>query len=278
MKRSAGWWAGDPVGRPLAARRVGKHALLCVQFAQRAARRSIRGAASALREDPSMPRLRLVFLAAILTFAGCTPAAEEDEVADEESAQTDGSAAPVEVGSKLKTTANLNLREGPSRSATVKHVMPRGSEVEVLDAEIRDGYVKVRFLENDEEGFAFRIYLRDGAAAETSSAPTEKTGTCKASWYGPGYDGKTTANGETFDQDAMTAARQLAFRNVFPFSPKDKATVRITNLANSKTVDVRINDTGPLKPGRCIDLSKGAFAAIADLDTGVISVKYEPID
>jgi rare lipoprotein A (peptidoglycan hydrolase) len=226
-----------------------------------------------------MPRLPLVFLAALLTMASCAPGSEE-EVGEEGAAQTDADAAPIAVG-PATTTANLNLREEPSKTATIKTLMKRGSPVEVLEAEIKNGYVKVKF--EDQEGWAFRTHLRSGTSTETTSAPTEKTGTCKASWYGPGYDGRTAANGEVFDQDAMTAARQLAYKNVFPFSPKGQPTVRVTNLANQKSVDVRITDTGPLREGRCLDLSKGAFAVISDHppgskdDPGVLDVKYEPV-
>jgi rare lipoprotein A len=57
-----------------------------------------------------------------------------------------------------------------------------------------------------------------------------------ASWYGPGFHGNATANGERYDQNAMTAAhRTLPFNTV----------VRVTNLDNSKSVVVRINDRGP---------------------------------
>jgi rare lipoprotein A len=233
-----------------------------------------------------MPRLSLLFLAAILTMAGCAPGDDEEEIGDESAAQTDGDAAPLKAGDKLKTTVKLRLREGPSREATIRLVMPRGAEVTVRDPEVKDGYIKVMYVDPNEEdetkrekeGFAFRSYLRDPASVSTTTtAPTGTSGTCKASWYGPGFDGRTTANGETFDQDAMTAARQLAFKSVFPFSPKGKPTVRVTNLANNQFVDVRITDTGPLRPGRCLDLSKGAFDKIADLGTGVINVKYEPV-
>jgi rare lipoprotein A len=74
-----------------------------------------------------------------------------------------------------------------------------------------------------------------------------------ASWYGPGFDGRLTANGERFDQDAMTAAHKT-----LPFGTE----LRVTNPANGKSIVVRINDRGPFIAGRDIDLSRGAARAL----------------
>lgn len=70
-----------------------------------------------------------------------------------------------------------------------------------------------------------------------------------ASWYGPGFQGKRTASGEIYDMYGLTAAHKT-----LPFGSK----VKVTNLANKKTVVLKINDRGPFKPGRVIDLSKKA--------------------
>lgn len=70
-----------------------------------------------------------------------------------------------------------------------------------------------------------------------------------ASWYGPGFHGRTTANGEKYNMHAMTAAHKS-----LPFGSK----VEVTNLENNKTVVVRINDRGPFIKSRIIDLSKAA--------------------
>ncbi|MEZ5355576.1 MAG: septal ring lytic transglycosylase RlpA family protein [Bryobacteraceae bacterium] len=75
-----------------------------------------------------------------------------------------------------------------------------------------------------------------------------------ASWYGPGYHGRPTASGEIYDMDRWTAAHQR-----FAFGTE----VRVQNLDNGKTTKVRINDRGPFKKGRIIDLSR---AAAKDLD------------
>jgi len=84
------------------------------------------------------------------------------------------------------------------------------------------------------------------------------TGT--ASWYGPGFDGKTTASGEIFNQKHLTAAhRTLPFGSI----------VRVKCLKNGRTVDVRINDRGPFTKGRIIDLSKAAAAQIGLVERGI---------
>ncbi|ATS18408.1 hypothetical protein BRW62_06185 [Parathermosynechococcus lividus PCC 6715] len=87
-----------------------------------------------------------------------------------------------------------------------------------------------------------------------------------ASWYGPGFHGARTANGERFNQDAMTAAHKT-----LPFGTR----VRVTNLHNGRSVIVRINDRGPFTPGREIDLSRGAAAAIGLIGAGVGPVRID---
>ena len=87
-----------------------------------------------------------------------------------------------------------------------------------------------------------------------------------ASFYGPGLHGNLTANGERFDQNAMTAAH--------PTLPLGTV-VRVTNLQNGRTVKVRINDRGPYAHGRVIDLSKAAAAALGFKEQGVTPVAIE---
>ncbi len=87
-----------------------------------------------------------------------------------------------------------------------------------------------------------------------------------ASWYGPGFNGKPTASGETFNMNKLTAAHRK-----LPFGTQ----VRVTNLKNGKSVLVRINDRGPFKKGRVIDLSKKAAEAINLIHDGVAPVKIE---
>ncbi len=71
----------------------------------------------------------------------------------------------------------------------------------------------------------------------------------EASFYGPGFAGKKTANGEIFDPDAMTCAHQT-----LPFGTK----LRVTHQGNGKSVEVRVNDRGPFAHNRVLDLSVAA--------------------
>jgi rare lipoprotein A len=74
-----------------------------------------------------------------------------------------------------------------------------------------------------------------------------------ASWYGPGFQGRLTANGERFNTNSLTAAHRT-----LPFGTR----VRVTNAKTGRSVVVRINDRGPFTKGRVIDLSKAAARAI----------------
>lgn len=88
----------------------------------------------------------------------------------------------------------------------------------------------------------------------------------RASFYGKDFHGQKTASGDIFHMDSMTAAhRTLPFNTV----------VRVTNLENNKSVTVRINDRGPARRNRDIDLSKGAAAMLDFVEEGVIKVKME---
>jgi rare lipoprotein A len=87
-----------------------------------------------------------------------------------------------------------------------------------------------------------------------------------ASWYGPAHNGRTTANGETFDMQALTAAHRS-----LPFG----AVVRVTNLENGRTVKVRINDRGPYVKNRIIDLSARAARDLGIKAGGVARVRIE---
>lgn len=93
-------------------------------------------------------------------------------------------------------------------------------------------------------------------------------GTMKASWYGPRFHGKKTANGEVYDQMAFTAAHKS-----LPFG----TLLKLTNPRNGKSVVVRINDRGPYIPGRQLDLSKGAAIQLGVMKNGVSRLKVEEI-
>ncbi len=87
-----------------------------------------------------------------------------------------------------------------------------------------------------------------------------------ASWYGPGFHGNYTANGERYNQYGLTAAHKT-----LPFGTR----VRVTNLNNGRAVTVRINDRGPYSHGRIIDLSQGAAQVIGVVGSGVAPVRVD---
>jgi rare lipoprotein A len=88
----------------------------------------------------------------------------------------------------------------------------------------------------------------------------------EASWYGPGFQGKKTANGEIFNQNKMTAAH--------PSLPLDSK-AEVTNLENGKKVEVRINDRGPYAEERVIDVSRAAAKTLGMKEQGTTEVKIE---
>ena len=91
----------------------------------------------------------------------------------------------------------------------------------------------------------------------------------QASYYAEKYHGRKTANGETFNMYAMTCAHKT-----LPFG----TILRVTNLKNNKTVDVRVNDRGPFVKGREIDVSKAAAQKLGMIKTGTASVRIEIVD
>jgi peptidoglycan lytic transglycosylase len=93
-------------------------------------------------------------------------------------------------------------------------------------------------------------------------------GVMTASWYGPRFNGKITANGEVYDQSAFTAAhKELKFGTL----------LKLTNLRNEKSIIVRINDRGPYVGGRQLDLSKAAALSLGMVKRGVVKLKVEQI-
>ncbi len=87
-----------------------------------------------------------------------------------------------------------------------------------------------------------------------------------ASWYGPGFNGNLSANGEIFNENDLTAAhKELPFGTL----------VRVTNLDNGRSVVVRINDRGPYAGDRILDLSAGAARVLGMIDSGVAPIQLD---
>lgn len=84
-----------------------------------------------------------------------------------------------------------------------------------------------------------------------------------ASWYGPGFHGNYTANGEVYDQEGISAAHKT-----LPFG----TVVRVVEIDTGNSVVVRVNDRGPFVEGRIIDLSKGAARVLGIVDKGITKV------
>ena len=108
-----------------------------------------------------------------------------------------------------------------------------------------------------------------GVIPRTPSSDTLATlGEGRASWYGPNFHGKLTANGEIFDMNDLTAAHRT-----LPFNTM----VRVDNLDNGRTIVVRINDRGPYVDNRIIDLSRKAAADLGMISAGTASVRLSLI-
>lgn len=137
-------------------------------------------------------------------------------------------AAPVEVDEEAKSTGKCKAVEAPGPKKIGKPYKING--VTYYPMESADGYSEVGI----------------------------------ASWYGPGFHGKLTANGERYNQKAMTAAHKT-----LPLP----TLVKVENLENGKSVVVRVNDRGPYSKGRIIDLTETAARRLDMLDKGTAKVR-----
>lgn len=104
----------------------------------------------------------------------------------------------------------------------------------------------------------------DGSAKTNKEPAFQQTG--KASWYGPGFHGKKTANGEVYNQNELTAAHRT-----LPLGTD----VEVTNVKNGRSVAVEINDRGPYVGGRVIDLSRAAAIQLGIKEKGLATIKIE---
>lgn len=119
----------------------------------------------------------------------------------------------------------------------------------------------------ENSGFT-KITISKDAKPNLTSVEYNDIGIMTASWYGPRFHGKLTANGEIYNQTALTAAhKSLPFGTV----------LKVTNIRNGRSVIVRINDRGPYIDGRDLDLSKGTAQALGMISRGVIRVTVKEI-
>jgi len=121
---------------------------------------------------------------------------------------------------------------------------------------------------NQQRSYA-TAYEEDSVMQETMFDIPDSLIQGKASFYGSEFNGRKTANGEIYDETALTAAhRTLPFGTV----------LRVTNLRNGLSVIVRINDRGPFHPDRVIDLSKNAAEEIDLITYGVTDIEAEILE
>jgi len=103
-------------------------------------------------------------------------------------------------------------------------------------------------------------------AAPSAEPRIRSVSSGQASWYGPGFYGNRTANGELFRPGTLTAAHRT-----LPFGTR----VRVTNMGNGRSAVVRINDRGPFHGHRVIDLAHGAANQLGLISSGIANVKLE---
>lgn len=115
----------------------------------------------------------------------------------------------------------------------------------------------------------FRSYKVKGVRYHPLLNADNFSQTGKASWYGPGFHGKKTSNGERYNMNALTAAHKT-----LPLG----TLVRVSNLSNGKSIIVRINDRGPFHGNRIIDLSKAAATKLGFIRNGMANVRVETIN
>ncbi|MFE5815662.1 septal ring lytic transglycosylase RlpA family protein [Streptomyces sp. NPDC056479] len=124
------------------------------------------------------------------------------------------------------------------------------------------------------------VALAPASSAEPNDAAARKP-KCWATHYGPIPPGSFTASGEIFDNSKNTAATSLTRRHQLPFGTR----VKVTNVANGKSLVVRINDRGTFKrtkqEPKCLDLTDGAFRRLGgslNPDAGHIVVRQKVLN
>ncbi|MDB5590004.1 MAG: septal ring lytic transglycosylase RlpA family lipoprotein [Enterovirga sp.] len=150
-----------------------------------------------------------------------------------------------------------------ARDTTLSHVSvlppprPAFREATLMTGPARPGLIEVRPPEAPSGWSEVALTLPDWAGAvalpQRPGKPERALQQGLASWYGPGFHGRKTASGERFDQNALTAAHRS-----LPFGTK----VKVVDQKSGRAIVVRINDRGPFKHGRVIDLSKASAEAL----------------
>lgn len=115
----------------------------------------------------------------------------------------------------------------------------------------------------------FSIMLFYAVSSHAQAVSVGDTAEGIAAYYSNVFQGRTTASGDRYDKNALTAAH-----NTYPFGTR----LKVTNLENNKSVIVLINDRGPTTKGRIIDLSRRAAEELGFIRAGLTRVKLEVIE
>ena len=197
---------------------------------------------------------------------------------------------PAKDDAPIHTTSDVNVRTAPSPTAKAITALAQGTGARPT-GEVHGNWVQIRA--NGYTGWAYRTHLTGNVPATKVDTPSRNThrgsdtsrdkarpprqdssnddsvkgsgriaGRCIASFYD---EPQTTASGEQFNPNAMTAANKT-----LPLGTR----IRVTNVRNGRSTVVRINDRGPYVAGRCVDLSRASFARIADIGQGTAPITY----
>jgi rare lipoprotein A len=159
------------------------------------------------------------------------------------------------------------IADTPSRALSMREVPP--SESQLGDLSSDKPAVPARRSETPPAAnVPSPPEIKEAPPVATIPEPSQPilTETGLASWYGARHHGKRTASGEVFNQNQFTAAHPT-----LPWGTR----VKVINLDNGKSVDVRINDRGPFKQGRIIDVSRAAARALGIVQRGIATVRIE---
>lgn len=141
------------------------------------------------------------------------------------------------------------------------YIMPESLSGKAATPQLQPGYLQVSATKNPAE---------TSPPVSDTNAPAKPHQVGIASFYSDKFDGRRTASGERFDQNDLTCAH-----GSLPFGCR----IRVTNLRNNKSVEVKVNDRGGFsKHGRVVDLSKAAAKEIGMVSTGTAKVKVEVLE
>ncbi len=154
-----------------------------------------------------------------------------------------------------------------SRAATTSDLVA----VAMPSSEVQGPSNEIAIREADSESAPPETLIKQAPSTPIAPAPQPvprvvHSAKGQASWYGPGFYGNRTANGEVFRPGTLTAAHRT-----LPFGTK----VRVTNLWNGRSAVVRINDRGPFHGNRVIDLAHGAAQTLGVTASGIAHVRLD---